>query len=312
MKTRHPRMQRGNRAEVENSVASETTASVPDLQGNSFQGARLSLLGRAALAYADRGFPVFKLVPGTRSPFKGSRGFYDATTDADRIVEMWADDPDANIGGVSGERSGVWMLDIDPPDGFRSLEALIDQFGPLPVTATAQTPRGGEHRFFRYPETGPGVKNSTGKIGDGLDVKGERAQLVMAPSRRPDGSYKWIKNGATGFARAPDAWLKLVAPPPPPRRSERPSQPLRNCDRYVSAAVNGELRDLDAAVPSQRNHALNRAAYCIAGFVKAGAVPEDWARAELHSHALAIGLSAWETNRTIASAFAAAPARQLA
>ena len=35
--------------------------------------------------YAELGFPVFPLMPGTKKPFPGTNGFLDATTEASRI-----------------------------------------------------------------------------------------------------------------------------------------------------------------------------------------------------------------------------------
>ncbi len=55
----------------------------------------------------------------------------------------------------------------------------------------------------------------------------------------------------------------------------------------------------------------NRAAFNLAQFVKAGALPEDCTRAQLEAHAAAAGLSILEARRTIDSAFHAAEPRSL-
>jgi hypothetical protein len=66
---------------------------------------------------------------------------------------------------------------------------------------------------------------------------------------------------------------------------------------------------LSGAQEGTRNDALNRAAFNLAQFVKAGALPEDWARGQLEAHAIGAGLSIVEARRTIDSAFHAAEPR---
>ncbi len=56
---------------------------------------------------------------------------------------------------------------------------------------------------------------------------------------------------------------------------------------------------------------MNRSAFAVAGFVRAGIAPEDWARALLEDRAIGIGLSAIEARGTIDSAFKAAQPREM-
>jgi hypothetical protein len=71
------------------------------------------------------------------------------------------------------------------------------------------------------------------------------------------------------------------------------------------------LRHLEQVGEGCRNDQLNRTAFAIAGFVLAGAVPEDWARSQLETRAIDRGLPAHEARRTIESAFKAAKPREL-
>ncbi|MDP8948686.1 MAG: bifunctional DNA primase/polymerase [Actinomycetota bacterium] len=159
------------------------------------------ILLKAALAYARRGIPVFPCEPGGKTPLTYS-GFWDATTDARRIKAWWGRWSYANVGVPTGERSGLLVLDVDPRDGGpESLAALERINGPLPETAKARTGGGGVHVFFRYP-AGEAVRNSAGRLGPGLDVRGEGGYVVVPPSRTRS-AYEWLDRTPP----ADPAWL---------------------------------------------------------------------------------------------------------
>ena len=268
-------------------------------------------LQSASFRYARRRVAIFPLAPGTKCPIKGSHGLRDATDDPDVARIRWRRNPQANIGAATGSRSGFWVLDVDLPNGPESLAALEAEHGPLPVTIEASTPRGGRHLYWRWPGDGPEIRNSAGRIGKGLDVRGEGGSITLPPSVLTDGrGYRWVKNGAGTFADAPEWLVKIVLPPLPPPRAE-PKPPPENIENYVASAAASELRELSTAQEGTRNDALNRAAFNLAQFVKAGALPESWTRANLEAHAVGAGLSVLEARRTIESAFHAAEPRSL-
>jgi len=175
----------------------------------------------AALWYAGRGLPVFPLhsvdgqgrcscngKPGC-NPGKHPRilnGHIGATPDPGQIRRWWARWPAANIGLVTGERSGLLVLDIDD-HGFTSLDALEEEHGPLPETLTVRTGGGGMHLYLKYP-AGCNIGNPVGKVGLGLDVRGEGGYVVAPPSRTDKGPYAFMDR----FPRAePPEWLLEAA-----------------------------------------------------------------------------------------------------
>ncbi len=269
-------------------------------------------LSSAAFGLALRGVAVFPLAPRQKVPLLGSHGCHDGSTDPDVARARWERWPNANIGIKTGAASKVWVLDVDVgPGGDASLARLEAEHGPLPATIEVLTPSGGRHYWWRWPASGPEIRNSAGRIGPGLDVRGEGGSVVVPPSVLADGRrYRWVRNGARKFADAPE-WLvaRALPPPPPPRLDPKPLS--SDVSAYVGAAVAAELRDLEAAPEGCRNDALNSASFALAGFVKAGALPEDWAQAQLEARAVAIGLPATEARRTIESGFAAAQPRSI-
>ena len=272
----------------------------------------MSSLASAACRLALRALAVFPLTPGQKVPLAGSHGCHDGSIDSDVARARWNRWPNANIGIKTGAASGIWVLDIDlGPGGDASLARIEAEHGPLHATVEVLTPSGGRHYWWRWPASGPEIRNSAGRIGPGLDVRGEGGSIVAPPSVLSDGRrYRWLKNGAKAITEAP-AWLVALALPPPPPLKQEPKPPPDDIERYVASAAAAELAELECAPEGTRNEALNRAAYALAQFVRAGALPEDWTREQLEARAVGIGLPAVEARRTIDSAFKAAQPRSL-
>ncbi len=143
-----------------------------------------------ALRYAELNWKVFPVGARSKFPLAGSHGFKDATTDEATIRGWWSVTPAANIGIATS--SQFFALDIDNKSGgFETLEDLQDKLGCLPDTLQQETGGGGRHYIFSAPE-GMRVSNSTGVVGQGIDVRGEGGYIVVAPSLHQNGrEYRW-------------------------------------------------------------------------------------------------------------------------
>ena len=140
---------------------------------------------KAALLYAARGHPVFPCGPQKKPLTKN--GFKDATTDESQIRKWWAQWPDANIGHPTGSHV---VLDVDGAEGEAALAALETKHGELPATLTARTGRG---RHLYFAANGVRVRNSAGKLGPHLDVRGEGGYVILPPSVHQTGKlYEWV------------------------------------------------------------------------------------------------------------------------
>lgn len=191
-----------NVGQTESNVANKVYTNAGDPETMCSRGRKPDLLS-AALVYARRGVPVFPLAAGDKIPRRGSRGFYDATTDPGKIREWWGHSPESNIGIPTGEASGILALDVDGDrDGFGSLEALEAAHGKLPATATVRTGGGGIHYLYRYP-VGEKIKNSADQLAPGLDIRGSGGYIVAPPSRTT-GPYETLERHALAD---PPAWL---------------------------------------------------------------------------------------------------------
>lgn len=193
-------------------------------------------LARAALAYAERfGWAVFPLAPRSKLPAIaekfGGHGCLDATKDIEQIARWWEVDPNRNIGIATGSPSGIFVLDVDARHGGEeSLDALVERHGALPETVISRTGGAGLHFVFRHVA---GIRNSAGRLGTGLDVRGDGGYIVAPPSVHDSGRpYAWdvdndpderaiaeapawmiglLREPRNGAAELPETWRRLVA-----------------------------------------------------------------------------------------------------
>src|SRR3972149_3715831 len=151
----------------------------------------VSLL-EVALYYASIGWQVFPLQPRSKEPFSkeilnlhGDGGLKVATSDREVIGDWWARWPSANIGIACGVKSGLIVLDVDSAHGGNeSILALIAEHGHFPNTPETMTGGGGRHICFSYP--GVEIHNSAGKLGPGLDIRGDGGYIVAPTSIHPN------------------------------------------------------------------------------------------------------------------------------
>ncbi len=183
---------------------------------------------RAAQTYAKkfgwRVFPVYSMredgVCGCRNLEDHSTGKHPrisewqkaASAESSAISEWWGRWPDANIGVACGESSGIVVLDIDKRHGGDdSLAFLEEKHGRLPETPQVLTGGGGTHYFFKHP--GQKVPNSAGRVGPGIDIRGDGGYVLVPRSNHSSGRlYEWevsTKIGMLPLAELPD-WLRVA------------------------------------------------------------------------------------------------------
>jgi hypothetical protein len=159
-----------------------------------------------ALKYSRLGWQTFQLKARDKVP--AVKWADVATVEENQLLGWWEFNPAANLGIATGKRSGIVVLDIDKDKGgYDSLVELQDKYGRLPLTPVSKTGSGGEHIFFVYPEHAD-IRNSAGKLGAGLDVRGNGGYVVAPPSIHPNGTiYEWVVlPSQTPLAEMPE-WL---------------------------------------------------------------------------------------------------------
>jgi len=162
---------------------------------------------KAAIEYVTRGFYVFPLhtVKDDLSCTCGvancgdagkhprlARGLKEASRDLSKI-EQWfgkGSEP-SNIAIVTGEISGITVIDVDIGEGKFGAESWLEAIGDNgePDTLMAHTGSGGMHVIFQYNSA---LKTSSNTLGKGVDVRNDGGYIVAAPSRhRSGGFYSW-------------------------------------------------------------------------------------------------------------------------
>lgn len=172
-----------------------------------------------AQAYAQKGWQSFPLKPRDKVPFVK---WADVATCDTQMLNGWFDNyPEANIGIACGKRSGIIVLDIDAAHGgYESLTELIIKYGKLPETPVSKTGNGGEHILFKHP--GIEIRNSAGKLGKGLDIRGDGGYIVAPPSVHPNGNvYEWrVRPSEVELADMPEWMIELLKESPKPESEQ--------------------------------------------------------------------------------------------
>lgn len=189
----------------------------------------------ALMALIDKGLPCFPChfdkKPAT------PRGYKNATSARESIIELWRCYPGPLIGVPTGGLSGLDVLDIDPRNAG---DAWLGRHKVrLPVTRVHQTRGGGFHLFFQHES---GLRSSAGRIAAGVDVRADGGYIIW-----------WPCVGLPVISEVPVApwpnWLLRQQLPSAPRRiSSRIRVPddheLMHLIRLIARAREGERNNL--------------------------------------------------------------------
>jgi putative DNA primase/helicase len=132
-----------------------------------------------------------------------------ASNDPVEIERMFGDSRIDKVGIaiVTGKGSNLAVIDIDTGPGKDGRLWLSNLNRELPSTVMSETPSGGRHLFFRFPNFDH--RNSTSLIAPGVDTRGEGGYIVAPPSYNLKGRYRWLiapEKGGQSIAAFPD-WL---------------------------------------------------------------------------------------------------------
>jgi len=171
----------------------------------------LSPLGRAALELAQFGYSVIPIVEGQKSPplIKWEE-YQKRPASQTEVYEWWEENPNANIGVVTGEVSDLTVIDIDPKHGGRDTYTKHLK-GVLPPTRVHRTPSGGRHYLFQHNEALPQSQNKQNH--PGIDIRNDGGYIVFPPSVVDGITYGVINDwDVVPLTTIPDVFNKPVTP----------------------------------------------------------------------------------------------------
>ncbi len=157
----------------------------------------------------ERGFYMIPLVPGKKIPAVEDFNGENNTNDIDVVRDCLADQSELNFGVLCGKKSNLLVIDIDGHHGgYESIKTKSEEIGELPETYTVATPSGGQHKYYKYPET---EHNKLGpKVGviQGVDIRCEGSYVVGAGSRIGAGKYNILND--VDIAVLPKQWVDFI------------------------------------------------------------------------------------------------------
>jgi hypothetical protein len=274
----------------------------------------------AARGYAARGIPVYPVhwphpTPGGASlacscpggpacdrPAKHPlvrHGIHDATCDPAQLERWWHRWPHANLGLATGIIFDA--LDVDGPAGLAALRQLARTAHLRLSGPQVATGGGGWHHWF----TPTGLGNRPPRGISHVDWRGIGGCVLAPPSRHiSGGSYRWLRNlDQASLPEVPAALRSLLDPDPPTTtRPSAPDWPPAFGHPYGRRVLADELAALGRATSGHRNRTLNQTAFKVYRYVAGGLLDDQEVTLAFTTAALAIGLSAAEVGRTLASA----------
>jgi hypothetical protein len=138
-----------------------------------------------ALKYLEMGYSVIPLRQGDKRPLVKWESFQKERATKAMLISWWSNEPNANIGIVTGKISDLCVIDCDSEEAYKRVHENLNGSNP----PTSKTPRGGRHVYCANEEGITIGSDPEQKI----DWRGEGGYIVAPPSVRSDGAaYEWI------------------------------------------------------------------------------------------------------------------------
>jgi len=209
----------------------------------------------AAYAYAEAGWYVLPVDPGTKHPGSvvGKGWPAKSTRDPQQIADWWLLDNPALA--LHTGRSGAVAFDVDDPAQLPAalITALAAQDAPHQSTRATTPGRG--HYLYAMPP-GRMLSNSTGGLGHGWgEVRGKNGIIVVAPSAHTKatsgGRYTWMRTGP--LPPLPGALAELLRDASESTDAATDPEVKAFLDAHTTASRPGLLR----ALTGQWRHAVD-------------------------------------------------------
>jgi len=168
-----------------------------------------NVLKKFALMYRNKyNFSVIPMGPD-KKPFIRWKKYQKTLPTENEIRIWWQKWPEANIGIITGKLSGIAVIDVDAEEGKQAISKYIPDSCEFPM---CETPRGGQHFYFRYPEN-VNLRNNCRAVPD-CDLRAEGGYVLAPPSKGENGKrYQWhslLDISKVEMPPLPPAYIKYI------------------------------------------------------------------------------------------------------
>lgn len=138
---------------------------------------------KTALLYLSKKVSVIPLNPKSKLPACAWKDYAVRLPTEAEVTKWWTDNPEYNLGVVTGLVSNLTVVDFDVKNGLSS------KINDLPQTLKVKTPSGGFHLYYKYE---PSLRTGVDIFGDmsGVDIRNDGGYVVAPPSVIEAGPYK--------------------------------------------------------------------------------------------------------------------------
>ncbi len=145
---------------------------------------------KTVTSYAEAGFSVIPINSDKKAKIKWT-AFQQQAATTEQVKQWWGKWPDAMVGVVTGEISGLTVVDCDSDAGADAVREFLseDVIEKMPVVKTPK----GYHFYFEYE---PGIVNGVRVLTD-TDVRNDGGYVIAPPSENGNGKYKWLQKTGT-------------------------------------------------------------------------------------------------------------------
>jgi hypothetical protein len=78
-----------------------------------------------ALNYLNQGYPVIPIQKDNKKPYICWKKYQEQMPTIDEVTGWWTKYPEANIGLITGEISGIFVVDIDTDEGLLEIQKYM-------------------------------------------------------------------------------------------------------------------------------------------------------------------------------------------
>jgi hypothetical protein len=261
----------------------------------------------------DSGLTIFPCHAQTRDPMVawGTQSSKDPA-----IVAQWWRQWPAALPALDLGKCGLVVLDGDRhhprTDGVAELRALLGRQPDLDVRKLpmVRTPRDGVHVYFA--QSNPPLRNSRGRLPEGIDVRGAGGFVIAPGATRADGrGYRWIHGQPSlgdrdAIPQMPAALVALIGQRPRASASHAyaASPPTARQRAYALAALGRIAKELAGTANGDRNNACNKAAWTLGRMAARGWLSDEEISAALTAAMEANGYAAEEGDKAVAATIA--------